>query len=412
MDGATGPSGINGSDGATGPTGSNGLDGATGPSGINGLDGATGPTGPPGPPDGPTGATGSTGPTGRVGPTGNVGTINANLNMRNFSLDNTNNVNFRVAADTTEISTRGLANSTKLQLDNYNYNALALSTGIYRSGSLSMIRRDTAGVTTGNIILSLANNTDGSAITPQLSLNNLTDTKVDSQTLLNNTQLQLNKYGPDGIAKTSSFTIDLAENKPGLTLTQAVGESSANVTTNLLEIDCLNGDTGYSMVYSSTGNSNMVYPSNTAPYAFAQNLAIISGGLTGSSCGNLSEICFTDNTSDQVANQLFQGFNQEFTAPVSAGLGLTGPLAFIGAFQKSAEIGATSYSPPTPTVLGCPSPLLLVGSDFGACAVTSSANTLKLEGSGAYSATAGASGGYLRIFIGATPFKIPLFADT
>jgi hypothetical protein len=222
----------------------------------------------------------------------------------------------------------------------------------------------------------------------------------------------MNKYGDDGTTKTSSFTMDLADDHPGFSLTKGDGQSNTNLNVNVLEINGLFSEPAFNSTYSSMGNTASVFPNNGAPYAFSQNLAIISGGLTGAVCGNMSEICFTDNSSDQVANQLFQGFNQEITAPVSASLGLTGPLAFIGAFQKSAEIGATSYSPPTPTVLGCPSPLLLVGSDFGACAVTSSANTLQLHGSGAYSATAGASAGYLRIFIGTTPFKIPLFADT
>jgi hypothetical protein len=74
VDGATGPTGANGTDGATGPTGINGVGGATGPAGLNGVDGATGPTGFDGA-NGPTGPTGIDGVDGPTGPTGQVGSI-------------------------------------------------------------------------------------------------------------------------------------------------------------------------------------------------------------------------------------------------------------------------------------------------------------------------------------------------
>ena len=81
LDGATGPTGANGSNGLDGTNGSNGLDGATGPTGANGsngLDGATGPTGA----DGPTGPAG--GPTGATGPIGNFGmSLNSITKLKN-----------------------------------------------------------------------------------------------------------------------------------------------------------------------------------------------------------------------------------------------------------------------------------------------------------------------------------------
>ncbi len=89
--GATGPTGPQGSVGATGPQGIPGTNGATGPQGPIGTNGATGATGPQGPqgepgpagtqgatgPAGTDGSTGPQGPSGATGPQGSAGSVGA-----------------------------------------------------------------------------------------------------------------------------------------------------------------------------------------------------------------------------------------------------------------------------------------------------------------------------------------------
>jgi hypothetical protein len=86
IQGATGPTGVQGPVGSTGPTGIQGPVGSTGPTGIQGPVGSTGPTGIQGP-------VGSTGPTGPVGATGLIGPTGPQGNFGGASFDYTFSTN-------------------------------------------------------------------------------------------------------------------------------------------------------------------------------------------------------------------------------------------------------------------------------------------------------------------------------
>lgn len=113
IQGATGPTGVQGPTGTTGPTGIQGPVGTTGPTGIQGPVGTTGPTGIQGP-------VGSTGPTGPVGATGLIGPTGPQGNFGGASFDytfSTNTTNSDPGAGYLKFNNATLSSATALYID-------------------------------------------------------------------------------------------------------------------------------------------------------------------------------------------------------------------------------------------------------------------------------------------------------
>jgi hypothetical protein len=257
--GATGPTGITGATGVQGPTGVTGPSGpvgATGPTGVTGSFGATGATGPTGPAgtDGSAGATGATGATGPAGPSGATGATGSVSAASSLTLVGS-------TSGTVTIQPAAIAGNYTLTLpgdDGTSGQALTTDgTGVLSwttiaaspGGSTTQLQYNNAGAFAGASGLT----TNGTELTIA------SGTKTASAPLLDMTQTWNNagvtftglKFNANtGSSASGSLLLDLQTNTGGAATSQFKVSKDGIVTTSILSLSGIIGQSGSTAGYS------------------------------------------------------------------------------------------------------------------------------------------------------------------
>lgn len=214
--------------------------------------------------------------------------------------------------------------------------------------------------------------------------------------------------GPTGPA--FSGTSIAVGNDTVYTLIEDIAVTSLNtLSSNVMtpqsnEIKSLDSNPGLMYVYSGTGTGYAVFPDNLVQGAYVSTTSVSSVGTSPATVtgGVYSE--YSTDTGNMT--RIFQGFSSDFTPVESAS-----PLPAFGAV---ANTYAERANPALPVPITCISPLTLAAAGPSVCTLSSSENTFSFSVAGS-NVTDGPWGSvvkYLRIKVGDTFYKVPLYADT